>query len=438
MTDEILTKAPIKERISIHERTLGLNQIKLDVPKVREVIVAAESGDLNESQTQVLRDSLKAFQDHLVSLKEGQVFSQDEDVTKEVMGSGDPALLTQYTVLKDKFNQTVLEFQEMIQRMEELIPTSEAAVEPEESASVGRDQKIEEARADLLKIVEKGEQSPDLLDLMAKLIDLIEADKQSRQLYLDKRGRVRSVGADDEKKRVLKTKKTLEKTQDEALAQSGKRGMLSGLRRQIARTGRVVLTVGGFFGSKEVRQSIAQDREVSGALKRAFRAISSETDLRNTVDKIMKEGKGVIGLKNNSKRKDILSLALFLKNEGLVGDYENGLNTEGFWHEEVMDEVVEREINSTADILKGLYEKSGEDGEFHKYIQRQARFFSKAFGSEVVVATPTAVDTTPPDAAATDEAESDDAADGDLVAEEADDEESDAPKEVSALDGLDD
>ena len=193
------------------------------------------------------------------------------------------------------------------------------------------------------------------------------------------------------KKKVKKEKKLKsmpEEKQDEAIAQAGKRGFLSNLRRQFASTGRAMLTLGGKRGKDEYKQRAIEHREVSVILKRALKTISSETDLRNSIDEIMREGSGVMGIKNHNKRKDILALALFLKNEGLVGDYNEKLNVAGFWEEENMDEIVEREIKGQAELLKGLYDKDGENGDFHNYIQRQSRFFAKVFGSEVVIAVP--------------------------------------------------
>ena len=421
MAEDTPVTPPIGEQIVSHQEKLTHTPENLDEIKA---IIATE-GDLSEEQVQTLRDNLEPYQQHLASLEETSTFIQLEETMQAVMATGETALFLELSSLIQEVNSAISEYQILVSRMEELIPTPEDEPEPEATAGPTRDELIAEAREKLE--AQADSMTPEMAELFKLMLDALEKTSSKPKLVVDKKGRIRK--AEDVKK---KKEKTQEEAQDEALTRSGKTGLLGGLRRQVATTGRAVLTLGNTFGSAETKQRANEHREVSAVFKRVLRAISSETELRNTIDKLMREGKGVMGLKNNSKRKDILGLALFLKNEGLIGDYESGLNTAAFWDEETMDEVVEREIGNTADILKGLYDKDG-DSEFHKYIQRQARFFAGAFGSEAVAvpadeAVDEEADATPDEDTATEDAPE---AEADSADEEAAEEES-APEDADA------
>ncbi|MBU0576156.1 hypothetical protein KJ654_00645 [Patescibacteria group bacterium] len=276
-------------------------------------------------------------------------------------------------------------FAALLKEVQDLLPAEEAAEEvaPESEAQTGltRSELLEQAR-------EKLEASKEIMDPTAvALFELLIAAMEKTPA---------TAAATRGSKKEEKIELPLEERQDEALEKSGKRGFLSGFRRQFARTGKAALTLGGRRGREDMKEEVLEHREISAILKRALKTISSETDLRNTVDQLMRENKGVMGLKNSNKAKDILALALFLKDKGLIGDYETGLKTADFWDEEKMDDVVRGEIDGVASVLKRLYDKDGEDGEFHQYIKRQARFFAKVFNAEVAEA-PAKVKATPGD-----------------------------------------
>lgn len=353
----------------------------------------------------ILRDRLAEY----INRAKAQVDNAREKLGDSLDERQKAVLTSAEAALADDGDLTAL-----LKEIEDLLPEEEANEGEAENEEVEETEIAQPSVADLLAGARFKLELVKNLDpnLVAAIEDLMKALELNAQKTAEVREPTLVSKAAPFKNFLRKTKQTHQERQEAALANQGKQTgyrLFADMRRQIAGTGTIVLaelTRGiklDFDDEKHPRIASVVEKlkptaeklkptieklqvsareliKINSALGASLSEIHMQATLRNTFDEALRNKKGLAGITDPEKSRDVFAILQFLEKVGLVKEYdEPQLNSAGFWEGKVRG-YEEEAIAKAVEALESQYESNPI---FKAYIDRQAFFMALAFGGEL-------------------------------------------------------